>query len=126
MRSSLFLAALALPLLLSPAQAQHAGGHGGHGANAAAPAASAESAATKAYREANARMHKEMDIAYTGDADIDFLKSMIPHHQGALDMARVALAHGKDPKVRKLAQDVVKAQEAEIALMRQWLKERGH
>ena len=60
----------------------------------------------------------------TGDADRDFLASMIPHHQGAIDMAQVVLKHGKDPKVRKLAQDIIDAQKKEIATMKAWLKAR--
>jgi uncharacterized protein (DUF305 family) len=83
------------------------------------------SASTKAFEDANARMHKNMTIQYSGNADADFVRSMIPHHQGAIDMAKVELAHGKDPELRKLAEEIIKAQEAEIANMQAWLKAHG-
>lgn len=80
-----------------------------------------EPASTKAFRAANDTMHREMNIQFTGDADRDFLHGMIPHHQGAVDMAKAVLAHGKDPEIRKLAESIVAAQEAEIKLMQEWL-----
>ncbi|MHC1550801.1 CopM family metallochaperone [Phyllobacterium sp. K27] len=79
---------------------------------------------TKAYIAVNDGMHKDMMVEYTGDADIDLMRGMIPHHQGAIDMAKIVLEHGKDPEVRKLADEVIKSQEGEIAMMKKWLTAR--
>ena len=55
---------------------------------------------------------------YTGNPDRDFLAMMIPHHEGAIDMARLLLIHGRDPLVRQLAEDIIASQTIEIAGMR--------
>jgi uncharacterized protein (DUF305 family) len=81
--------------------------------------------ASKAYAKANAAMHTGMDITFTGNADVDFAKGMIPHHQGAIDMAKIVLQYGKDAEIRKLADDVIKAQEGEITFMKDWLAKNG-
>jgi uncharacterized protein (DUF305 family) len=85
-----------------------------------------ESPATQAFMVANARMHESMALPFTGDTDVDFITGMIPHHQGAVDMARIVLAHGTDPEVRAFAQQIIDAQEAEIAWMTDWLARHGH
>lgn len=114
-RTAAALIAAAAIGLAQRAQAQHPGPHGGgHGA----PARGNETAATREFREANARMHRAMDIRFTGHADRDFVQGMIPHHEGAIEMARIVLRHGTDPEVRRLADAIIREQEREIAEMR--------
>ena len=78
-----------------------------------------------AFAEANAKMHGGMDIVFTGNADVDFVRGMIAHHQGAIDMAKIELQYGKDAELRKLAEGVISAQEAEIKTMTEWLAKNG-
>jgi uncharacterized protein (DUF305 family) len=115
-RQALVVLLLALAAALPHARAQQAHGrHGGPGA-AAADAAGA-------MHVAMAKMAKEMDaVAMTGDPDRDFLAMMIPHHEGAVEMARLVLIHGQDPVVRRLAEDVIATQQAEILTMQNRLQ----
>ena len=85
---------------------------------------SKDSAATKGYKEAMMKMMKAMP-QLTGEADVDFMKQMRTHHQAAVDMAKVLLANGKDAEAKRMAQEVIAAQEKEIATIDAWLKKKG-
>ena len=68
------------------------------------------------------RMMRDMHAgASQGSADRDFLAMMIPHHEGAVEMARLVLVHGRDPATRRLAEDIIASQTVEIAGMKQRL-----
>lgn len=79
----------------------------------------------KEYQKINDNMHSEMNIGYTGDPDIDFVLSMIPHHKGALEMAKLQLKYGLSPQLKKLAEEIIIAQEKEISYMEEYLKSKG-
>lgn len=87
--------------------------------------AKANAAAVREYKAAHARMMRNMDMPFTGDPDVDFRMHMIPHHQGAIDMSRVALRHAKDPWTRQNAEAIIIAQQQEIAQFQNWLAQRG-
>lgn len=67
--------------------------------------------------DAAARMHAGMDVPFTGDADKDFARMMIAHHQGAIDMAVAELRYGKDKRLKRLAQEIIVEQQQEIAVL---------
>lgn len=98
------------------------GGMGGMGAGMAGPMLppGEVTEATTALMAA----HETMTAAHvqlTGNPDRDFALMMIPHHQGAIDMAEVELQFGTDPDLRAMAQAIIDAQEAEIAQFEAWL-----
>ncbi|TMA79689.1 MAG: DUF305 domain-containing protein [Deltaproteobacteria bacterium] len=64
------------------------------------------------------KMMVDMDVDPTGDVDADFVATMIPHHQGAIDMARAQLRYGANEQVRRIAQEIIATQGEEIAALR--------
>ena len=101
--------------------AQHS--HQGHDVQAQ-PAGSKEKSFQQLMDSAMLTMDSGMkDAPMTGDPDHDFAAMMIPHHQGAIDMAKAELLYGKDAALRKLAQEIVVTQEQEIEVMRTRLKQ---
>jgi uncharacterized protein (DUF305 family) len=79
-------------------------------------------ASTKEFRAADHSMMSGMSgVEYTGDADHDFVAHMIPHHEGAVAMAKVELKYGKDTRLRALAKEIIASQDKEITFMKQWL-----
>ena len=102
-------------------QAHPGAGHAGAGHGGAGEADIDMSASSIAFRAVNEAMHHDMDITMTGDADVDFVRGMIAHHVGAVNMARIVQIFGSDSEIAALAEEIIEAQEAEIAMMRDWL-----
>lgn len=91
----------------------------------AAPATAQQSPSSKGYMDAMSKMQASMPKDHKGDSDTDFARMMIPHHRGAMDMAKVEIQYGKDPMLRKMAEKMIKDQEKEVADLEKWLKEKG-
>lgn len=103
--------------MAAPALAQH-DAHGGHGA-ATPPGDPAYAAQMQAHEKMSVDMGA---VKPSGDADVDFVRMMIPHHEGAIAMAEVELKYGKDESRKALARQIIEAQTKEIAEMKDWLK----
>jgi uncharacterized protein (DUF305 family) len=87
----------------------------------AAGAADTAAPAKDAFRMKNDQMMTAMNgVRLTGDADKDFVNMMIPHHEGAVDMAKIELQYGKDPQLKQMAQSIVDGQGKEIGMMKTW------
>lgn len=128
---------LALAFVAGPAFADHhepsgAGSSEDHTQHQAAGASGGPgskpelSEASKAYDAAMQKMHKDMMVPYTNDVDIDFVRGMIPHHQGAIEQAEVLLKYSKNPRLRRLAGGIIAAQKREIRFMQKWLEENAN
>jgi len=128
----LLMATVALGAAPLPALAQQ-------GASMASPSSAAEAQSapagsqgaggdsTAAFKAADKHMMDSMQgQAYTGNADEDFVSHMIPHHQGAVDMAEVEAKYGKDPQLKRLAARIIASQRREIDFMKSWQTKHGH
>jgi len=94
------------------------------GSLAQGPSGSTQGEYWSALTASSHKMHSAMDfVRQSGDSDADFVKLMLPHHQAAVDMAKAQLLYGKDPQMRRLAQEIITDQQSEIDLMRLWLKQ---
>ena len=119
---AVWLAAPAASVLAQDASGQ--GGtqtHGEHG-HRHVQAGAAPTAGSQGYMDAMAKMNQDMSsMQMSGDPDVDFARMMIPHHQSAIDMARIELEHGKDETLKALARKVIEDQQREIDELQKWL-----
>jgi uncharacterized protein (DUF305 family) len=98
--------------------------HGPQGGAAMQGSTAGQSEATRAYMAALDEMHGPMaEGVKDPDPDVAFMKGMIPHHQGAIEMAKIVLRHGTNEQTKRLARDVIREQEREIAEMQAWLQQ---
>lgn len=91
----------------------------------AMPMGEAKGPAGAAFMRSMSSMQHAMEAPMTGDPDKDFVTMMLPHHQGAVDMAKIELQYGRDPVLRAMAKDIVASQAKEIATMKGWQAKHG-
>lgn len=104
----------------SVAQEAHGGHHAGGGVAIPGPSDFSEHAVAflRENDEAMTTMMAAMEVSPSGDIDRDFVEMMIPHHQGAIDMAKTVLRYSRNDQIRRLAQEIIVTQQQEIAAMR--------
>ncbi len=126
--TGLAISVLALPVAAQAASANHEMHHQHHAVvkKTKAPSKLAKTEATRAYEAAMDTMHRDMAQPLLGNADVDFTRQMIPHHQGAVAMAKIQLQYGKDEWLKKLNRWIIFAQEQEIGYMKNWLTRRDN
>jgi uncharacterized protein (DUF305 family) len=110
MKKVLLILSLILISSVFALSSMHHGGHQNHG--------------NMPFQKAMDKMHKDMMIKPSGNIDVDFLKAMIPHHQGVVDMSEELIKKSKDAEVKAFAQKMINDQKAEIKMMQDWLKKR--
>ena len=110
MKKVLLILSLILLSSVFALSSMHHGGHQDHG--------------SMPFQKAMDKMHKDMMIKPSGSIDIDFLKAMIPHHQGVVDMSEELIKKSKDAELKAFAQKMIDDQKAEIKMMQEWLKKR--
>lgn len=79
---------------------------------------------TRAFKEANERLHQSMNIPWSGDPDVDFMQAMVAHHQGAVALARIEIEQGSDADARGVAEEIIRTRESEIVRLRLWMARR--
>jgi uncharacterized protein (DUF305 family) len=124
-RALCLFSGFAFAVVAVPVHAQQPAAMPGMDMSKSADAGSGSGDATQAFKAADDKMMQDMSADYTGNADKDFVAHMIPHHQGAIEMAQVELKYGKDPELKRLARNIIKAQHDEIAFMKSWQAKHG-
>jgi uncharacterized protein (DUF305 family) len=124
-RALCLVSGFAVAVAAAPVHAQQPAAMPGMDMSRSADAGAGSGDATQAFKAADDKMMQDMSADYTGNVDKDFVAHMIPHHQGAIEMAQVELKYGKDPELKRLARNIIKAQHDEIAFMKSWQAKHG-
>jgi uncharacterized protein (DUF305 family) len=120
-RTTLFLAAT-FAVLAVPATAQMMDSNAMQKMMQMMTPAANDPASTKDFKQAHMNMMHNMHMQFSGNADADFAQSMVKHHEGGIEMAKIQLKHGKDPEMRKMAEKMIKEQGDDNKKLQAWLQ----